>query len=535
MKLFTSFINNSFVTSQKSLNSKLLIPIINPSTGNALPNAQFVSASDHDVMLAIESAHKARNPLCKSGVDKRILWLSQIREQIERDRELLARLECLDNGKTIHEARMDISDVITCFRVFEAYGRELKDLINGKGIQLINPDLKKPDEFFSLEKKYVPVGVVSAILPFNYPLSMISWKLCPSLISGCPIILKPSENTMLTSYMLAKYIKNLEGLPEGSINIVYGDGKSSDAIKQLVSHPKISKVAFTGSVATGKKILEACSYSFKRCSIEAGGKSPLIVFSDYFKNEQDWDKCIDWIMSGIISNKGEICSATSRLIVEKEIYEKLLNHLKDKINTLVVDVTCPDEDGKLLLDETNKVDPSQTSERKSQLGPLVNAIQQKKVLSYIEKARSEGCKELDIKVKIPSTGYFISPTVFYDVTKENTIWREEIFGPVLAVTSFSSEQEAIDLATDSWNGLASSVFTNSEERFERIESELRTGTVWLNASQPNVSFAPWGGFGISGIGRELSEEGIFEFLEVKTIMKNKENICWNNFIKDSSL
>jgi len=487
------------------------------------------------VLNAIESAHTAKEPLRKVGVENRVRYLAQLRQKLEENQEFLARLECLDNGKTICEARGDIQETISCFKTYEALGHLFERRINGHGTEILNPANNSPDDMFHIVRSFMPVGVSVAILPFNYPLTQISWALCPSIIAGCPIIVKPSENTMLTSFELARYVQEITDMPKGSINIVYGDGKQSDALQLLTEDERINKVAFTGSVATGKKIAQKCAERFIRFNAETGGKSPMIVDESYFTSEADYDKCVEWIMTGIISNKGEICSATSRLIVHTHVYDKLLQRLKDRIEKLWIEATCPDEDAdNLFADDTCNVKASQTHDRKSELGPVISEIQYEKVWRYIGIAKKEGCKLLcgGSKNNLPKEGFFVAPTVFYDVNKDHTIWKEEVFGPVLAACSYDTIEEAIDLATDSWNGLTSSVFTKDEDLFRRVKWHLRTGTVWWNSSQPNFAYVPWGGFGASGTqGRVLGEEGLFNYLEVQSVYSNRENATWGNFIQ----
>jgi betaine-aldehyde dehydrogenase len=317
---------------------------------------------------------------------------------------------------------------------------------------------------------------------------MAAWKIAPALAAGCTCVLKPSENTPLSALELAA-IASRVGLPRGVFNVVNGYGPSAGT--PLIEHPLVSKIAFTGSVPTGSKIAIKAAASIKKCSLELGGKSPIIVFDD-----ADVDGVADWVSVGIFFNAGQVCSATSRLIIQEGIKDKVLGKLKSVIEGVKIGPG---------LDPSNK------------LGPLVNEVQYKKVSDFIKGGIAQGATPITGGVPVDSEGYFVKPTIFDNVKPEMTIWREEIFGPVLSVVSFKTIDEALHLANNTEYGLGAAVMSKDKETCKKVVRNLEAGIVWVNCSQPTFVQAPWGGYKQSGIGRELGPWGLENYLETKQV------------------
>lgn len=333
---------------------------------------------------------------------------------------------------------------------------------------------------------------------------MAAWKVAPALAAGCTMVLKPSEVTPLTALALAEIAEEAE-LPAGVLNIVSGLGP--DAGQPLVEHPHIDKLAFTGSVPTGSRIMAMAAKDIKTVSLELGGKSPMVVFEDC-----DIEKAVEWIMFGIFWNQGQVCSATSRVLVAESIYPALLARLVTEAKKIAIG--AGDKDGVLL-------------------GPLVNAAQYEKVKAAIARGVADGAhiatggnRPLGLEA-----GYFLEPTVLTEMAEDSWIWTEEIFGPVVCVKPFSSESEAIRMANDSRFGLAAAVMSADLDRCERVARAFRAGIVWVNCSQPTFVEAPWGGYKQSGIGRELGEWGLNNYLETKQITRYESDEPWGWYIK----
>jgi len=320
---------------------------------------------------------------------------------------------------------------------------------------------------------------------------MAAWKVAPMLAAGCTAVLKPSELTPLSAMELAA-VCQFVGLPPGVLNVVTGTGP--DAGQPLTLHPKIEKVAFTGSVLTGSKVMKMASDQIKKVSLELGGKSPFIVFDDVNINQ-----ATEWIMYGILWNQGQNCSATSRVLIHENVYQTILNRI---------------------LEEVKKIKIGSGFNPENKLGPLISEGQYHKVINYIRIGEKEGakvaCGGVPTKPELMS-GYFVEPTIFVDVEPNMTIWNEEIFGPVLCIRKFKTEEEALKLANDSSYGLASAVMSANKERCRRFVKGLRSGVVWVNCSQPTMVEGPWGGFKKSGIGRELGPWGLEQYLEIKQV------------------
>jgi len=337
-----------------------------------------------------------------------------------------------------------------------------------------------------------PVGVCAQIIPWNYPLLMSAWKLAPALAAGNTCILKPSELTPLTALELAKIIHSAQ-LPPGVVNVITGTG--ADAGEPLAASPRVDKVAFTGGTVTGRKIVQAASSNLKRVTLELGGKNPNIVFAD-----SNFEAAVDGALFAAFANQGEVCSAGSRLLVERSIHDRFVEALVAKVPRI-------------------KLGPGLQSGVK--MGPLVSEAHRAKVESYIEIGRNEGAR-LRCGGKRPAdpqlaNGYFLEPTIFDQVTPQMRIAREEIFGPVLSVIPFDTEEEAIAIANDTDYGLAAAVWTQNITRAHRVIAKLRAGITWVNTYHPTYNEMPWGGYKQSGTGRELGLYGIEGYLEIKQV------------------
>lgn len=343
-----------------------------------------------------------------------------------------------------------------------------------------------------------PIGVVGQIIPWNYPLSMATWKLGPALACGNTVVIKAAEQTPLSILVLGRLIQEA-GFPPGVVNIINGYGP--EAGPALVQHPLVDKVAFTGSTMTAQQIMKLAAGTLKNITLETGGKSPLLVFPD-----ADTDQAVKWSHMGIMSNQGQICTATSRLFVHKDILDVFLEQFKQEIRT------------------TSKIG-DQWDESTYQ-GPQVSRAQYERILSHIEKARTDGAtilaggsahKPSDSKHE---RGYFVEPTVVTDTNDSMAIYREEVFGPVVVIVPFSSEEEAIQRANDTTYGLGAAVFTRDLERAHRVAGEIEAGMVWVNSSQDCDPRIPFGGVKQSGIGRELGEAGLEAYSQIKAVHVN---------------
>lgn len=472
------------------------IEVVDPATER--PFATVAAGTAPDIDRAVAAAKKAgQGPWSRTTGRERAAILRAIAAGIEAAKNDLARLEVKDNGKPLAEAEFDVADTAYCFNLYAKYAEEL-DAKQGESIV-------GPDDRFQTRLKYMPSGVVGLIVPWNYPLLMAAWKVAPALAAGCTLVLKPSEYTPLTALELAR-ICHAAGVPPGVINVVTGYGATAGA--SLASHPDVRKVAFTGSVPTGVAVASAAVKDVKSISLELGGKSPVVVFDD-----ADLEQVVEWVMVGIFFNQGQVCSATSRLIAQSGIAGPLVERLSEEAKKIVIG------DG---MSES------------VQLGPLVSRPQYEKVMGYIDSGKREaslvsgGARPAGL-----NAGYFVEPTIFTGVPPEARIWKEEIFGPVLSVTAFKTEEEAVALANTTEFGLAAAVMTRDLERAERIADRFEAGVVWINCSQPTFLEAPWGGIKKSGIGRELGTWGLMNFLEPKQITAYQSSDPWGWYLKDA--
>jgi aldehyde dehydrogenase (NAD+) len=402
---------------------------------------------------------------------------------MEAEADELARLETLDNGKPLREARMfDVQGSIDCFRYYAGWA----DKIDGEVIPVPGPYLNYT--------RREPIGVCGQIVPWNYPLQMASWKVAPALACGNTVVLKPAEQTPLTALALAR-IAHEAGLPAGVLNVLPGFGETAGAA--LVAHPDVDKIAFTGSTAVGKIIQREAAGTLKRVSLELGGKSPNIVLAD-----ADLEAAVRGATSAIFYNTGQACTAGSRLLVEASVHDEFVERLVARAGSM---------------------QPGDPLHPKTRMGPLVSQEQLDRVMGYVARGRDEGARMLcgGERVEVGGKpGYFLQPTIFDGVSPEMTIAREEIFGPVLAVTSFQDFDEAVALANHTEYGLAAAIWTRDVGKAHRAAHALRAGTVWINMYHTLDTASPFGGYKQSGYGRELGKHALDLYTQVKSVWVN---------------
>lgn len=462
----------------------LLTP--NPPSSDESEIASVYAASSEDVDIAVKAARAAfESPAWRDlAPENRSALIHRLADLLEKNAETIATIETWDNGKPYSVALdVDVAESIGCLRYYAGWA----DKLHGSTIDT------GPDKLAYTIRE--PVGVCGQIIPWNYPLLMAAWKLGPALACGNTIVLKAAEQTPLSILYFANLVKEA-GFPPGVVNLLNGLGL--DAGAAIASHPNIDKIAFTGSTTTAKTIMKAASVNLKSITLETGGKSPLIVFED-----ADLEQAAKWAHLGIMSNQGQICTATSRILVHSSIYDsfvKLFHSNVEKISKI----------GDPFAKDTYQ-------------GPQVTKTQYDRILAYIESGKTSGATLLTgghPHKNANGKGFFIAPTVFTNVDPSMPIYREEIFGPFVVISSFETEEEAISHANDTTYGLGSAVFTQNIARGHRVAKRIEAGMVWINSSQDSHYMIPFGGVKQSGIGRELGEAGLQAYSNVKSVHVN---------------
>ena len=452
---------------------------INPSTGDEI--CQVAEADAADVEQAVQAARVAfeHGPWRAMRASERGRLLNRLADLIESNADQLAMLESLDNGKPVSVAKaVDLAKTVACYRYFAGWA----DKVQGKTIPI--------DGDFLCYTRHEPIGVVGQIIPWNFPMLMMAWKLAPALATGNTVVLKPAEQTPLSALRIGELIVEA-GFPDGVVNILPGFGPSAGAA--IACHIDVDKVAFTGSTEVGRLIMEAAAKSnLKPVTLELGGKSPNIIFAD-----ADLDAAVEGAHVGLFSNQGQSCCAGSRVFVEESIYDQFLER----------SIACA---SKRIVGDP--FDP------RTQSGPLVDQTQFDKVMGYIESGRSAGATLACGGNRIGKCGYFVQPTIFGDVQDEMEIAREEIFGPVMSVISFKNLDEVITRANQTKYGLAAAVWTRDIKRALAVANGVRAGTAWVNCYNVLDTRAPFGGYKQSGIGRELGEYGLQQYTQVKAVI-----------------
>ncbi|WVQ99789.1 hypothetical protein IAU59_006931 [Kwoniella sp. CBS 9459] len=474
------FIDNTWVEASDSKT----FSTVNPATGEHF--LDFAHASKEDVDTAARAARKAfRNSwgMNIASTDRAQL-LFKLADLMERDAAKIGALESVDSGKGVRIARdCDVADSIACLRYYAG----LADKMHGQTINHFG----KEKFVYTLHQ---PIGVCGQIIPWNYPLMMWAWKVAPAVAAGCCVVIKPSELTPLSALYLCDLVVEA-GFPPGVINVLPGLGATTgDAIAR---HMDIDKVAFTGSVLTGRRIaIAAAESNLKKVTLELGGKSPMLVF-----DSADVEEAASWVAMGIWFNSGQDCCASSRVYVQEGVYDKFLEALKAKAEACAI---------------------GNPAEEATSFGPLISQAQRDKVLTYIESGRTAGARVITGGQKWPKSGggFWVEPTILADVQADMKAVKEEIFGPVIVAASFKTEEEALDLANDTEYGLAAAVFTNDCRQATRVTAALDAGTVWCNQYALLHPGVPFGGFKQSGIGRELGTYGLEAYTQIKAVHQN---------------
>ncbi|EGQ2962658.1 betaine-aldehyde dehydrogenase [Staphylococcus pseudintermedius] len=466
--------------------------IINPYNQEVI--LEVAEGTEADVERAILAARRAfdEGHYANETGEMKGQKVRAIADKIKENREELAYLETLDTGKTYEESLVDMDDIHNVFMYFAG-------LADKDGGELINSPIENTESKVVKE----PIGVVTQITPWNYPLLQASWKIAPALATGCSLVMKPSEITPLTTIRVFELMEEV-GFPKGVINLVLGAGSEIGDV--LSSHPEVDLVSFTGGIKTGKHIMKKAADHVTNIALELGGKNPNIIFDD-----ADFDLAVDQALNGGFFHAGQVCSAGSRIIVH--------NSIKDKFE-------------KALIDAVKKIRLGNGFDKSTELGPLISAEHRAKVENYMKVAKEDGAT-IAVGGQRPEredlqNGFFFEPTVITDCDTSMRIVQEEVFGPVVTVEGFETEEEAIRLANDSIYGLAGGVFTKDIGKAQRVASKMRMGTVWINDFHPYFAQAPWGGYKQSGIGRELGHQGLEEYLETKHILMNTnpEPVKW---------
>ncbi|MCZ6856985.1 MAG: aldehyde dehydrogenase family protein [Gemmatimonadetes bacterium] len=467
------FINNDWCAAA----SGERFDVINPATEEVI--AQVAKADTDDVDATVDAARACFESDAWRRMDarKRGQLLTKAADLLAERLPDVAKLETLQNGKVLFESKIDVSMSVETLRYYGGWA----DKITGDTLPVNGP--------FFVYTLREPVGVVGAIVPWNFPLNLATWKFAPALAAGCTVILKPASETPLTALAMAEIMLEV-GFPPGAFNVLPGGG--STAGSALVRHPGVNKISFTGSTEIGKQVMHDATDTVKRLTLELGGKSPNIIFAD-----ADLKSAVRGAQTAIFYGKGEVCAAGSRLLVEQSVKDQVVEQL---------------------VERSKKLEPGDPLDKNTRLGAVVSKAQQETVLSYIESGKKEatlvaGGNARDVNGK----GYFVEATVFDDAKPGMKIVDEEIFGPVLAVMSFDDVEHGIALANETRYGLAAGIWTKDIKKAHRVARELQAGTVWINTYNMYDPAAPFGGYKASGFGRDLGRESLDGFLETKTV------------------
>ena len=479
-----------------------------PRCGSALAELPDLSASQVDKLVADATDLSTSSWAKPSNVASRADSLRSLGAALRRDTERLARLETLDCGKPIAESRVDIG---TCADLCDFYADVAAEALTPEAIDV-------PDEAFGARRVPYAAGVVACVTPWNYPLMQAVVKIAPAVAAGCATLLKPSPLASLTCVEFGKLCESDGGLPKSALTVITGgppDG-TADGASRLLSHPGVDFLSFTGSTRGGREMLAASAPLTRRAGLELGGKGAMIVFED-----ADVKSVVDWAMVGIFCTAGQICSATSRLLVHESIAPQLIDELKQATEKLRVGDP---------LDEA------------TQMGAVISESAASRIRSDIDRAQADGATLLCGGSDAPSlgvskvdganldNGYFVMPTILTEVGHNSAAWKEEIFGPVLCISTFTTEEEAVRLTNDSPYGLGHAVMSADIDRCERVADGLHAGTVWINSNQALWPHTPFGGWKASGFGAEWGAEGLKEYLRYKTVTNAKEcGMSWNAF------
>ena len=468
------FINNEY----RPAISGRRFDVINPANEEIVGAVAEGDAADIDNAVGAARACFNSDVWQKLSARKRGAMLAKAAEILASRQADIARLESLQNGKPLFESNIDCSMAIETLRYYAGWC----DKLTGETLPVEGP-------FFAYTLRE-PVGVVGAIVPWNFPLNLAMWKVAPALAAGCTVVLKPATETPLTALALGQVMLDA-GLPPGALNVVSGGGRSAGMA--LVRHPDVDKISFTGSTAVGKTIMKEAADTVKRVTLELGGKSPNIIFAD-----ADLGAAVRGAQSGIFYGKGEVCAAGSRLLVERSVKDQVVEQLAER---------------------AKKLTPGDPFDKATRMGAIVSRKQQESVLGYIETGKKEGGTVVagGNAAKVNGKGYYVEATIFDGVTPEMTIAREEIFGPVLAVLGFDDYDEAVHLANQSMYGLAAGIWTRDVSKAHRLARAVKAGTVWVNTYNIYDPVAPFGGYKQSGFGRDLGKIALDGYTESKTV------------------
>ncbi|SCU78972.1 LADA_0A08944g1_1 [Lachancea dasiensis] len=466
------FINNKFVRSKQGKTFEVL----SPATEEEITHVY--EAREDDVEDAIDAADKAFKSGVWSQADPlvRANALNKLANLIEEHQDIVASIETLDNGKAITNARGDVQLVINYLRSCAGWADKVDGRVINTGSTHFSYTLRQP------------LGVCGQIIPWNFPLLMWAWKVGPALATGNTVVLKTAESTPLSALYVSQFVAKA-GIPPGVLNIVSGFGKIIG--EALTTHPKVKKIAFTGSTATGRHIYQNAGMNLKKVTLELGGKSPNMVFAD-----ADMKQAVQNIILGIYFNSGEVCCAGSRVYVEESAHDQLLEELKIAAEALKVG------------------DPFDEATFQ---GAQTSQMQLSKILKYVEIGKDEGATLVTGGERLGNKGYFIKPTVFGGVTEDMRIVKEEIFGPVVTVSKFKTIDELVELANDSEYGLAAGIHTSNLNKAIEVSNRVNAGTVWINTFNDFHHSVPFGGFNASGIGREMGSEALENYTQVKAV------------------